>query len=146
MRRLLVSLLYASLAVAAGGCGSDDPEAAVREFLANAETAAEARDTGFFRDAISESYADRRGQRRDDIINVIRGVFITNATVEVVTRIESIEFSGTDVATVKMQAALVGKREGAALFDVDGDLYGIDLELVGEGGDWRVISADWEHL
>ena len=90
MRRLLVVLMSASLG-AAGGCGSDDPEAEVREFLADAEIAAEARDTGFFRDAISASYADRRGQRRDDVINVIRGIFLTNATVEVISRVESIE-------------------------------------------------------
>lgn len=145
MRRLLVVLTSALLGAAAGGCGSDDPEAEVREFLANAETAAEARDTDFFRAAIAESYADRRGQRRDDVINVIRGIFLTNATVEVISRIESIDFAGTDVATVKMQAALVGKREGASVLDVDGDLYGIDLELVRESGDWRVISADWER-
>ena len=145
MRRLLVVLMSALLGAAAGGCGADDPEAEVREFLADAEIAAEARDTGFFRDAISASYADRRGQRRDDVINVIRGIFLTNATVEVISRVESIDFSGPDVAAVNMQAALVGKREGAALFDVDGDLYRIDLELVRESGDWRVISADWEH-
>jgi hypothetical protein len=146
MRRLLVPILSALLGAAAGGCGSSDPEAELRNFIAAAETAAEARDTGFFRDAISASYADRRGQRRDDVINVIRGIFLTNATVEVITRIEAIELAGTDAAKVKLQAALIGKREGAALFDVDGDLDRIELELVKEGGDWRVISADWGHL
>jgi hypothetical protein len=144
MRRLLVSLLSVSL-VAASGCAPDDPEAEIRAFIAAAETAAEARDTGFFRDTISASYADRRGQRRDDVINVIRGIFLTNATVEVINRIEAIELAGTEAAKVKLQAALVGKREGAALLDVDGDLYRIELELVREGGDWRVISADWER-
>jgi hypothetical protein len=145
MRRLLVSTLSAVLGAAAVGCGSDDPEAELRDLIAQAEIAAEARDTGFFRDTISASYADRRGQRRDDVINVIRGIFLTNATVEVVNRIEAIELAGTDAAKVKLQAALVGKREGAALLDVDGDLYRIELELVREGGDWRVISADWER-
>ncbi|HEY7671348.1 MAG TPA: hypothetical protein VIC71_03950 [Gammaproteobacteria bacterium] len=145
MRRLLVPTLSALLGAAAGGCGSDDPQAEVREFLAEAERAAEARDTGFFRDAISPSYADRRGQRRDDVINVLRGIFLTNTTIEVISRIETIELAGSDAATVKLQAALVGKREGSALLDVDGDFYGIDLELVRESGDWRVISADWER-
>jgi hypothetical protein len=145
MRRLLVPTLSVLLGASAGGCGSDDPEAELREFIAAAESAAEARDTGFFRDTISASYADRRGQRRDDVINVIRGVFITNASVEVITRIDTIELAGTDAAKVKLQAALVGKREGASVLDVDGDLYDIELELVREGGDWRVIGADWER-
>jgi hypothetical protein len=143
MCRLLVPLLCVCVAAAAGGCGSGDPEAEVRELIAKAESAAEARDTGFFRDTISASYADRRGQSRDDVINVIRGVFITNASVEVISRIHTIELAGADAATVKMQAALVGKREGASLLDVDGDLYDIELELVRDSGDWRVISADW---
>jgi hypothetical protein len=146
MRRLLVPTLTALLGAAAAGCGPNDPQAELRDLIAAAETAAEARDTGFFRDTISASYADRRGQRRDDVVNVIRGMFLTNATIEVITRIETIELAGTDAAKVKLQAALVGKREGATFFDVDGDLDRIELELVRESGDWRVISADWEHL
>jgi hypothetical protein len=146
MRRLLVPTLTALLGAAAAGCGSNDPQAELRDLIAAAEAAAEARDTGFFRDTISASYADRRGQRRDDVVNVIRGMFLTNATIEVITRIETIELAGTDAAKVKLQAALVGKREGATFFDVDGDLDRIELELVRESGDWRVISADWEHL
>jgi hypothetical protein len=145
MRRLLVPTLSALLVAAAGGCGSDDPQAELRNLIAAAETAAEARETGFFRDTISASYADRRGLRRDDVISMIRGVFLTNATVEVMSRIETIELAGTDAAKVRLQAALVGKREGASLLDVDGDLYRIELELVKESGDWRIISADWER-
>ena len=146
MRRLLAPLLIALLGVAAHACTPDDPEASVRAFVTAAEDAAEARETRFFRDAISASYADRRGQRRDDVIDVIRGVFLTNASLEVVSRIESIELAGADVATVRLQAALVGKREGASLLDVDGDLYRIELELVRESGAWSVIGADWERL
>jgi hypothetical protein len=145
MRRLPVSLLCAAL-VAASGCAADDPEAEVRAFIAAAESAAEARETGFFREAISASYADRRGQRRDDVVNVIRGIFLTNATVEVVSRIDAVELAGEDAATVQLQAALLGKREGATLLDVDADLYRIELELAREGGDWQVIGADWEPL
>ena len=146
MRRWLVLTLSALLGAAAGGCASDDPQAELRKLIAEAESAAEARDTGYFRDVISGSYADRRGQRRDDVINVIRGIFLTNATVEVISRIETIELAGTEAAKVKLQCALVGKREGASLLDVDGDLYNIELELVRENGDWRIIGADWEHL
>jgi hypothetical protein len=144
MRRMLVPTI-ALLGASAASCGFNDPQAELRDFIAAAETAAEARDTGFFRDAISASYADRRGQRRDDVINVIRGIFLTNTTIEVISRIETIELAGSDAAKVKLRAALVGKREGASLLDVDGDLNSIELELVRESGDWRVISADWER-
>jgi hypothetical protein len=146
MRRLLVSLLSATLGVAVGSCAPDDPDAELRAFVAEAETAAEARDTGFFREAISASYVDRRGQGRDDVINVIRGVFVTNSTVEVVSRIEAISLAGEEAATVTLQAALVGKAQGASLLDVDGDLYRIELELVRESDSWRVIGADWGPL
>ena len=77
---------------------------------------------------------------------MIRGVFLTNASIDVLSRIEAIELAGAYAATVKLQAALVGKREGASLLDVDGDLYRIELELVREDDAWRVIGADWERL
>jgi hypothetical protein len=146
MRGLLLSLLSASLGAAMGSCAPDDPETELRAFVAAAETAAEARDTGFFREAVSASYADRRGQSRDDVINVIRGVFLANATVEVVSRVETIALTGEDVATVTLRAALVGKAQGASVLDIDADLQRFELELVRESGSWRVIGADWERL
>ncbi len=137
MRKQLTVLL----AVAVAACSPPDREAEVREFLADAVAAAEARDTGFFRAHIAESYADGRGRRRDDVINFVRGMFLTNPSIEVVSRIESIELDGDDFAVAVLQAGVVGSRGG---LDIDASLQRVELELVRAGRSWEVIAASWD--
>ncbi|HWN39827.1 MAG TPA: hypothetical protein VNP02_15095, partial [Gammaproteobacteria bacterium] len=59
-----------ALAVAASGCGASDPEAEIRALLTAAEVAAEARDVGFFGDAIGASYRDARGNDREAMLRM----------------------------------------------------------------------------
>ena len=126
-------------------CGTEDPDAALRALIEDAEVAAEGRDTGFFRGVLSERYADRRGNDRDRVIATLRGYFLTHQSIEIVTRVESITLTGTDAAEVVLQAGVLGRREGASLVGgLDGELHRIELELVNQGGGWQVIGADWE--
>jgi hypothetical protein len=139
----LASLLAAALA---SGCGASDPEAEIRALLAAAEEAAEARDAGFFADVLGAGYRDTRGQGRDEAIRMARGFFIANQRIEIVSRVEEVVLEGTDAARAVVHAGLVGQRTGAALIDgIDADLYRFELELVNEGGDWRIIGADFER-
>jgi hypothetical protein len=148
------------LAVAA--CGTADPTAAIRDRLAAAEKAAEARDTGFFRDLLAESYRDDRGNDRAASIQLLRGFFLANQKVEIVSRIDEIKLEGdrqgrrdcrasqeqcpADAARAVVHAGLVGQRAGAAaLGGLHGDLYRFELELVNESGDWRIIGARWQR-
>lgn len=127
-------------------CGPRDPDGELRALIEAAETAAEARDTGFFRNLISADYADRRGQRRDDVVNTLRAYFLLNQTIEIVSRIEAIELFGDDAASIKLQTAAVGRADGRSVLDIDGDLYRIELELGREGSEWRIIGADWNRM
>ena len=127
-------------------CGSEGPEAAIRALIEGAEEAAESRETGFFRDILSESYVDARGNDRDRLISTLRGFFLTHDSIEIVTRIESIELSGSDAATATLHVGMLGSRAGASLIGgLDGELYRVELELVERGGDWQVIGARWER-
>lgn len=127
-------------------CGSEDPNAELREFIERTEVAAEERDTGHFRGLVSDRYIDVRGNDRDRLIDIIRGYFLTHQSLEVVTRIESIVLSGADAAEVSLLAGLLGRRAGASLLGgFDGQLYDIELELIREGGDWQIIGARWER-
>ena len=127
-------------------CGSEDPNAELREFIERTEVAAEERDTGHFRALVSDRYMDVRGNDRDRLIDIIRVYFLTHQSLEVVTRIESIVLSGADVAEVSLLAGLLGRRAGASLLGgLDGRLYDIELELTREGGDWQIIGARWER-
>jgi hypothetical protein len=144
MRLSRLPATLALLTVAA--CGTTDPTAAVRERLEAAAHAAEARDTGFFRDFLAASYLDDRGNDRAAALQLVRGFFLVNQKVEIVSRIDEIKLSGPDAARAVVHAGLVGQRVGAtALGGLHGDLYRFELELVNESGDWRIIGARWQR-
>jgi hypothetical protein len=137
------SLLVGCLALAA--CSSADPDEELRALIAAAEAAAEARDTGHFRSLLSDDYVDASGRRKQQLIDMIRGYFFVNSSVEVVNRIEEVTLAGDDAAEIVLQSGMLG-RGGGGLLDLDGKLYRIELELVRESGDWTIIGADWERI
>jgi hypothetical protein len=127
-------------------CGTVDPTDAIRARLADAVQAAEARDTGFFRDLLAAGYRDDRGNDRAAAIELVRGFFLVNQKVEIVSRVEEVTLEGADAAHAVVQAGLVGQRSGAAMLGgLHGDLYRFRLELVNESGDWRIIGAQWQR-
>jgi len=135
-------------AMSAAGCGASDPELAIRALLAEAEEAAEARDVGFFGDLLGTSYRDSRGNDRDEALRMIRGYFLANQRVEIVSRIDEIVLEGPqgDAARAVVHAGMAGRRSGAGLIaGVDADLYRFELELVNDDGDWRIIGATWSR-
>ena len=134
------------LAVLASGCGASDPEAEIRAMLAAAEEAAEARDVGFFGDVLGESYRDARGNDREEMLRMLRGYFIANQRIEIVSRVDEIVIEGGDAARAIVHAGMVGRRTDATLIDgLDADLYRFELELVNDGGNWQVIGADFKR-
>jgi hypothetical protein len=134
------------LAALGAACSTPDPEAEIRALLAAAEQAAEARDTGFFRDLISAGYRDARGNDREQLVNLVRGLFIANQRVEIVSRIDTVELEGDDAARAVVHAGMLGQRAGAALLSgVAADLYRFELELVNDGGEWQIIGATWDR-
>lgn len=139
------SLCSAALLVAAvvAGCRSSDPEAEIHALLSAAEKAAEARDAGFFDDLVGAGYRDSQGRERTEVLRLLRGYFIANQRIEVASRIGEIALEGTDAARAVVHAGLLGRRSGADLLaGVDADLYRFELELVKDGGEWRIIGAD----
>jgi len=144
MKTSAIASALATVLVA--GCGAGDPETEIRALLAAAEKAAEERDAGFFRDADGASYRDARGNDRDGLIRSIRGYFIANQRIEIVSRVDEVVLEGTDAARAVVHAGMVGQRAGATLIDgVEADLYRFELELVNDGGDWRIIGADYRR-
>ncbi|HEX7237379.1 MAG TPA: hypothetical protein VF405_10495 [Gammaproteobacteria bacterium] len=138
--------IAALLAVLAAGCGASDPEAEIRALLAAAEEAAEARDVGFFGDALGDGYRDARGNDREETLRMLRGLFVANQRVEIVSRVDEIVIEGGDAARAVVHAGMVGRHANAGLIDgVDADLYRFELELVNSGGNWQIIGADFKR-
>jgi len=128
------------------GCSSQDPESALARLIADAEVAAEAGDNGFFRSVISQRYADPRGNDRDRLLGMLRAYFLSHESIEMVSRVESIQINGESAGEIVLFAGILGRREGTALLSgLDGRLYRVELELVREGGVWQIIGAQWER-
>ena len=133
-----------ALALCAAGCGSADPEAEILALLEAAEAAAEARDAGFFADLIGDAYRDARGNDRDELLRGVRGYFLAHQRIEIVARVDEVVLEGADAARAVVHAGMAGQRSGAALLGgLDADLYRFELELVIDGGEWRIIGAEW---
>lgn len=130
-------------AVALSGCAAENPDAELRELIAAMEEAVEARDTGFFRGVIADSYRDTRGNDRQRLIDAIRGFFLTNPRIEAVVRVSEVRLDGAASAEVVVQVALLRESGGASLLGFEGDLSTVELEFLRDG-DWKLIGAEWE--
>jgi hypothetical protein len=138
--------LACALAVLATGCAADDPEAEIRALIAAAEAAAEGRDAGFFGDVLAEGYRDARGNDREEMLRTLRGYFLANQRIEIVSRVDEIVIDGEDAARAVVHAGMLGRRTDSGLIEgLDADLYRFELELVNDDGDWQVIGADFRR-
>ena len=138
--------LASALAVLGTGCGAADPQAEIRALLAEAEEAAEARDVGFFSGVLADGYRDARGNDRDEMLRTLRGYFIANQRIEILSRVDEIVVESDGSARAVVHAGMVGRRAGAELIDgIEADLYRFELTLVNDGAEWQVASADFRR-
>jgi hypothetical protein len=136
------SALVAALALLGGGSDDTSPEQQVRAVIDSMELAAEARDVGDLLEHLSVAYRSADGQDRAETSRYIRGYFVANQSIHLLTRIESLEFPAPDEARLKLQVGMAGKAgQGAA--NLNADLYDFDVVLVREDGEWKVSYADW---
>jgi hypothetical protein len=137
MRFALVALVLLA------GCSDNaSPEQQVRGVIESMELAAEARDVGDLMEHVSAAYRNADGQDRAETSRYVRGYFVANQSIHLLTRIESLEFPAPDEARLKLQVGMAGQgAQGAA--NLNADLYNFDVVLVREGGEWKVSYADW---
>jgi hypothetical protein len=132
--RILQSIMLASVLLALHACGpKPDREAAVRAVLEQAEQAAESRDVGAAMELVSEDYADAEGLDRRGLQQFVRGYFVLNPRIELLVRIESLEFPEGNRARLRLQIGSLGTRLEADRFTI---------ELVDESGSWRLLRAE----
>ena len=145
MQKFILMLVFAALA-AAGCSDPQSPEAQVQAVIDAMETAAEARDVGDLLEHVSDDYRDAYGQGPEEASRYLRGFFLTNQKVHLLTRIDAIEFPGKDEARANVTVGMMSREaDGAAGWDLAADLYEFDVGLVREDGDWKVIYAEWKR-
>lgn len=131
------------LAVLTACSDGASPEQQVRAVIDSMEVAAEARDVGDLMQHLSDNYRDAQGQDRQQAALYARGYFISNQSVHLLTRVESLEFPAPDEARVKLQVGMAGRGGETGQGGLSADLHDFDLVLVREGDEWKVSYADW---
>jgi hypothetical protein len=111
-----------------------------------AEEAAEARDAPALKDFVADDYGDAAGRTASDIRNYLHGWLLAHQSVRLISRVESIELEGTELAKLSVTVGMLGREaESASAWDLAGDVWRFDLRLARDGGGWRVIRADWQQ-
>ena len=136
-------IAFSAVLVLLAGCADDaSPEQQVRAVIDSMEVAAEARDVGDLMEHVSAAYRSADGLDRAEAANSLRGYFVANQSIHLLTRIESLEFPTPDEARVQLQVGMAG-RGGQGAAGLSADLYDFDVALVREDGEWKVSYADW---
>jgi hypothetical protein len=135
------------VATALAGCGDPtSPEDEVRAVISAAEQAAEARSVGDLLALAAPGFSDGDGRSIDELARYVRGYFIANQSVRLLTRITRIEVPAPDVAEAEVTVAMVGKdAEATAAWDLAFDIVDFDIDLRRIDGDWKVVHADWRR-
>lgn len=122
------------------------PEDQIRAVIVAAEEGAEARELSAVMDLVSERYSDLRGQDKAGVRGVLRGYFLVNQSIHLLTRVESVQFPSEEVATARVTVGMLGRQDGGSGdWSLAADVYEFDVRLLDEGGEWRLQSADWRR-
>jgi len=144
--RRILPWLAACLVLA--GCGSDTtPEQQVRAVIATAEAAAEARNLSAIMDLVSPRYEDGRGGSAVELSRTLRGYFIANQSVHLLTRVDDVGFPYRDMARVHLTIGTLGRKASTSdTLDLAADVQDVHLELQLERGEWKVTRAEWQPV
>lgn len=144
--RLALTLMMLAVLAGMSACGSadSDPEAEIRAWVGAMEDAAANEARRDIVAAISEAYADARGNSRQDIDNMLRLLFLRNDSIGLVSTIGGIEIDGGSAAMVEVTVGMAGLDDSA--LGISADAYRFELELTRDDDEWRLISARWGEL
>ena len=110
--------------------------------MAEAETFAEARDAPALRELVADDYRDERGRDAADVRNFLHAWLVAHPSVNLLTRIDSIELEGSEQARVQVTVGMLGREaRGESDWELAADIERLDIRLARESGDWRVIAA-----
>lgn len=148
MSRWQSAAYVAALAVTTFGVAAcsnkSTPEAQVREVITRAEAAAEARDLSKLMALVADSYADKQGQGKEDIRNLMRGFFLINQSIHLLIKVEDVKLESVEVATARVTAGMLG-QQSEEQWSLAADVYEFDLRLRNVDGDWLLQSAEWRR-
>jgi len=141
----LLLAAWATVLLLSACSAPDSPESQVRKVVEQMEIATEARSTSDVLEAVSDSYQDAYGGTRQDASQHLRGYFIANQSIHLLTRVNSVEFPIPEEARVRISVGMLGREaEASGNRDLAADLYDFDVTMQREDGQWKVTYAKWK--
>ncbi len=140
------SCITAFLSAGLFACGepSGSAEEQIRAWVDKGHEAAEAKDRDELVDMISPTYADARGNSRDDIENLFRFYFLRTNKVGLLVSVDDIEVIDDTAAEVMLTVGMGATTDSALGFNADA--YRFELELENDGDGWLLVSGRWSEL
>jgi hypothetical protein len=139
--RLFATLMALATLAACGD--ADSPEQQVRAVIEQMELAAENRDVGELGEHLSADFRDTNGRSAEEVARYLRGYFIANQSVHLLTRIEQLEFPTDGEARAQVLVGMVGREADAATqWDLAADLHTFKIALRREDDEWKVTFAE----
>ena len=142
MRSRLHACGLALLVVAASlpGCNRTPPEEALRARVAALEAAVDARDAGALRGFLADDFIGPGGMDDAGARRLAQGMFLRYR--DIGTRLGPLSVELQDRhATVRFDAVVTGGA--GTLLPQSGQVYDVTTAWRMEGGDWRLVSAEW---
>ena len=143
MRTRLQAFGLAFLAVAAslGGCNRTTPEEALRARVAALEAAVDARDAGALRGFLADDFIGPGGMDDAGARRLAQGMFLRYRDIGTQLGPLAVDLQDSH-AIVRFDAVVTGGA--AALLPESGQVYNVTTAWRIEGGDWRLVSAEWK--
>ena len=124
-----------------GACANADPEQAVRDRIADMQTAIDARNAGDIEDLLAQDFIGNQGMDRRAIRQLAAGVFLRHREITAKVGPVSVELRGSTDATARFSVLATGGSGG--LLPDSGQLYQIDTGWRLVDGEWRLLNATW---
>lgn len=139
----VIFLLWVAVLLAA--CShADSPEAEIREFIAGAVEAAEARKTSDLVSMIHSGYRDEKGYNKKQLGSLLKAYFFRHRNIHLFSKIDAIELLADNQAQVRMHVAMAGSviADIDALSALRARIYAFELTLVKQD-EWLLRHAKW---
>ena len=141
-RHLLIVFFFPVLAACGGS--SDTAEDEIRAWIDRGHDAAESKDRGKLVEMISPTYADGRGNSRDDIENLFRFYFLRANSIALLVSVDDIQVIDQTAAEVMLTVGMGATTDSTPGFNAD--VYHFALELENHDDEWLLVSGDWSEL
>jgi len=135
-----------TVAAVLAGCGgpAPGPEEALRAWVDKGVSAAENKRRAELMGMVAASYADSRGNAREDIDKLLRLYFMRQNRIALLPSIQALTIYDDSAALIDLTVGMAGT--GGGTFGFSADAYRFVLEVGKDGDDWELLSARWGEL